>query len=182
MSHEVEPDADASAADATRNPSLPSDVDGPPGWLLRVIHDQRAAFLVVGVANTLIGLLWFVTFQYLVGRHVGYMVTLVCAHITSVLCAFWLYRLVVFRVRGHVLRDLMRFESVYLSALAVNGVLLPLLVEIAHLPVLLSQCLIVGVTSMMSWFGHKHFSFRRPAAGGHSSDRSDTHHDPRSHP
>ena len=179
MSHEVEPDAGVRATDPTQDPSVPPGVGGPPGWLLRVIHDQRAAFLVVGAANTGIGLFWFVTFQYLVGRHVGYMVTLLCAHVVSVLCAFCLYRLVVFRVRGHVLRDLLRFESVYLSALAVNAVLLPLLVEIAHLPVLVSQFLIVGVTSLMSWFGHKHFSFRRPAADEVPSDPNDSHRDPR---
>jgi putative flippase GtrA len=179
VSHEVEPDAGVPAPDATHNPSVPPGVGGPPGWLLRVIHDQRAAFLVVGAANTLIGLFWFVAFQYLVGRHFGYMVTLLCAHVTSVLCAFCLYRLVVFRVRGHVLRDLLRFESVYLSALAVNGVLLPLLVEVAHLPVLVSQFLIVGVTSLMSWFGHKHFSFRRPAPEESPSAPSDSPHDPR---
>jgi len=60
-----------------------------------------------------------------------------------------------------VLADLWRFETVYLSALAVNFVVLPLLVEIAHLPVLLAQALIVLVTSLMSWVGHKHYSFRR---------------------
>jgi putative flippase GtrA len=178
VSHEVEPGAGAPESDATRDASVPPGVVGPPGWLLRVVRDPRAAFLVVGVANTLIGLLWFVTFQYLLGRHFGYMVTLACAHVASVLCAFWLYRLVVFRVRGHVLRDLARFESVYLSALGVNAVLLPLLVEIAGLPVLVSQFLIVGITSLMSWFGHKHFSFRRPRAG-QSSDATATPHDPR---
>lgn len=162
MSREVR--SDAGAPDVPHDPSAPPGIDGPPGWLLQVIRDQRAAFLLVGATNTAIGFLWFVTFQYLVGRHLGYMVALVCAHVASVLCAFWLYRLVVFRVRGHVLRDLVRFESVYLSALAVNSVLLPLLVELVHLPVLLSQFLIVGVTSLMSWFGHKHFSFRRSGA------------------
>ena len=58
------------------------------------------------------------------------------------------------------------------------AVLLPLLVEIAGLPVLVSQFLIVGITSLMSWFGHKHFSFRRPRAG-QSSDATATPHDPR---
>ena len=60
-----------------------------------------------------------------------------------------------------MLSDLWRFETVYLSALAVNFVLLPVLVELAHLPVLLAQALIVFVTSVMSWVGHKHYSFRR---------------------
>ncbi|MEP7036317.1 MAG: GtrA family protein, partial [Actinomycetota bacterium] len=67
-----------------------------------------------------------------------------------------------FKVRGHVLADLWRFVTVYLSALAVNLVVLPLLVEFGHLPVLLAQAMIVFLTSVMSWVGHKNYSFRRP--------------------
>ncbi len=141
----------------------PPGVTGPPGWLLTTVKDQRLAFLVVGAMNTAIGFFWFVVFQHLVGQHVGYLFALVLAHIASVICAFWLYRHLVFRVRGHVWRDLARFETVYLSALAVNVVLLPLFVEIFGLPVLVGQALVVFVTSVISWVGHKRFSFRRPA-------------------
>ena len=138
-------------------------MSGPPGWLLRVVRDQRVAFLVVGAVNTVVGFLSFAAFLLLVGQR-RYLAALVCAHVVSVLIAFVLYRFVVFRVRGHVLADLWRFETVYLSALAVNFVLLPVLVEIAHLPVLLAQALIMLVTSLMSWVGHKHYSFRRSAS------------------
>ena len=141
----------------------PIGMSGPPGWLLKVIRDQRVAFLAVGAVNTVVGFLCFAGFLVVLGQQ-RYLVALVCAHIVSVLVAFVLYRFVVFRVRGHVLADLWRFETVYLSALAVNFVLLPALVEIAHLPVLLAQALIVLVTSVMSWVGHKHYSFRRPAS------------------
>lgn len=142
-------------------PAIPPGVTGPPGWLLTAVRDQRVAFLAVGAVNTASGFFWFVFFYWLVGQRFGYLTSLACAHVTSVLCAFWLYRHLVFRVRGHVLRDLARFETVYLSALAVNFVLLPLLVEIAHLPVLAAQALIMLLTSVMSWLGHKNFSFRR---------------------
>ena len=141
----------------------PGGMSGPPGWLLRVIRDQRVAFLVVGGVNTVVGYLIFAAFLVTVGQRWGYLAALACAHVFSVLFAFVLYRFVVFRVRGHVMADLWRFETVYLSALAVNFVLLPGLVEIAHLPVLVAQAMIVFVTSVMSWVGHKHFSFRRPA-------------------
>jgi len=30
----------------------PVGMSGPPGWLLRVVRDQRVAFLVVGAINT----------------------------------------------------------------------------------------------------------------------------------
>ena len=100
-------------------------------------------------------------------RHlVGYFVILLLAHVVGVLEAFVVYRRTVFQVRGHVLRDLARFESVYLVALGVNATLLPLLVEVVGLPVIASQVLIVAVTALVSFFGHKHFSFRRPRAGG----------------
>jgi putative flippase GtrA len=146
----------------------PGGMSGPPGWLLRVFRDQRVAFLIVGAINTVVGFLCFAGFLMTVGQlwgpPWGYLATLACAHVVAVLFAFVLYRFVVFRVRGHVLADLWRFETVYLSALAVNFLLLPVLVEIAHLPVLLAQALIVLVTSMMSWVGHKHYSFRRHAS------------------
>ena len=141
----------------------PGGMSGTPGWFLRVVRDQRVAFLIVGGINTVVGFLCFAGFLVLLGKQ-HYLVALVCAHVVAVLIAFVLYRFVVFRVRGHVLADLWRFETVYLSALAVNFVLLPGLVEIAHLPVLLAQALIVLVTSVMSWLGHKHYSFRRPAS------------------
>lgn len=139
----------------------PAGMEGERGPLLRLVRDQRIAFLGVGVANTIIGGFWFVFLELAVGHVVGYLVVLLAAHVASVVSAFILYRRVVFRVRRHVWRDLARFELVYVSALGVNLVLLPLLVEVAGLPVIPAQFLVVGVTAVMSFFGHKHFSFRR---------------------
>jgi putative flippase GtrA len=138
----------------------PADLPGPPGLLLRVVRDQRVAFLAVGGVNTVFGYGVFAGFLLLLGQS-GYLVALVSAYVIAVLFAFATYRFLVFRVRGHVLADLWRFATVYISSLAVNFVLLPLLVELAHLRVLMAQALIVLVTSMMSWLGHKHYSFRR---------------------
>jgi putative flippase GtrA len=143
----------------------PGDMPGPPGWLLRVVRDQRVAFLAVGAINSVVGYVCFAGLLLLLGQS-GYLVALVCAYVIAVLFAFVLYRFFVFRVRGHVLADLWRFATVYISSLAVNFVLLALLVEFAHLRVLLAQALIVFVTSVMNWIGHKHFSFRRGSPSG----------------
>lgn len=136
-------------------------MSGPDGPLLRIIKDRRVAFLIVGVVNTVVGFGWFALFEVTVGRIWGYMVTLLFAHIASVLCAFVLYRRFVFRVRGHVWTDLVRFEMVYLTALGINAVLLPILVEFAHLQPIVAQALIVFVTTLVSYIGHSRFSFRR---------------------
>lgn len=144
--------------------------DAPrPGLLLRLIRDQRIAFLVVGAVNTGIGYLLFVGFDLTVGRAVlpsigasaAAVVTLLCAHVVATLIAFVLHRNLVFRVRGHVLRDFVRFQAVYVVTFSINIVVLPLLV-LAGLPALLAQLLITVVTVAVSWFGHKYFSFRRP--------------------
>ncbi|MBC7596078.1 MAG: GtrA family protein [Kineosporiaceae bacterium] len=138
-------------------------MEGQPGPLLRLVRDQRVAFLLVGVVNTVVGYGWFVLFQFTIGRYWGYLASLAFAHVFSVLCAFVLYRRLVFRVHGHVWRDLGRFELVYLVSISINFVLLPLLVEVGHLPPLLAQASIIFVTTLISYFGHTRFSFRRAA-------------------
>jgi putative flippase GtrA len=168
MTNDTVPDS-SSTDDEGSNPDresedLPPGVTGPPGPLLKLIRDQRVVFLIVGGINTVVGFGWFVLFEFLVGRNLGeygYMATLLLAHVAAVLCAFVLYRRFVFRVRGNVLIDLARFESVYLVSLGINLLALPLLVELVGLQPIVAQALIVFITTLVSWFGHKHFSFRR---------------------
>ncbi|PWB96354.1 GtrA family protein [Salinibacterium hongtaonis] len=142
---------------------------GAPGPLLRLVRDRRIAFLLVGGANTAIGFAFFVFFDLTVGAYVdenvnrvaGSLATLACAHVLSVLCAFVLYRRFVFRVTGHVWRDLARFEMVYLVSIGINAVVLPVLVQFG-IERILAQAMILVVTTLISYFGHQHFSFRRP--------------------
>lgn len=124
---------------------------------------QLVAFLGAGAFNTAFAFGVFALLQITLADHVHYLVVLLIAHVLGVLEAFAVYRRGVFKVQGNVLRDLARFESVYLVALAVNAALLPLLVEVGGLPVIGSQFLVVVATSLVSFFGHKHFSFRRTA-------------------
>jgi putative flippase GtrA len=141
-----------------------------PGPLIRLLHDQRVAFLVVGVINTVVGFGIFVACSESVGHFLdrqlgavaGSLVILGIAHVLAVLFAFVMHRRFVFHVRGHVLRDLVRFESVYLTALGINAVALPVLVELGmyRIP---AQAIIVAATTLLSYFGHRHFSFRRGA-------------------
>lgn len=129
-----------------------------------LLHDQRMRFLATGAFNTGFAFLVFAALQLLIGASVGYLVVLLLAHVIGVVEAFVVYRLTVFKVKGNVLQDLVRFEAVYLVALAVNLALLPLLVELVHLEVLVAQAVIVVVTALLSFFGHREFSFRREAA------------------
>ena len=160
-------------AELDHDPAPPAGTSGVKGPLFGLVRDQRVAFVLVGVANTVIGTAWFVIFQLILQRWIGYMGVLLCAHVAAVLCAFVLYRTFVFVVHGHVLRDLVRFEMVNLTALGINALLLPLLVELAHWPVLVAQLSIISVTVIVSFVGHRGFSFRRSAADHmHTADRA----------
>lgn len=134
----------------------------------RVLGDQRLLFLVVGLVNTGLGTVAFVGLQLTLGQQLHYLGVLLLAHVLSVLVAFALHRRYVFRVSGtgSVLLDLARFESVYLGVLGLNLVVLPLLVEGGGLGVIPSQLAFGGCMAVLSWFGHKNFSFRRPGRAG----------------
>jgi putative flippase GtrA len=140
----------------------------PPGLLLRLIRDQRVAFLIVGGINTVVGFGLFILFDFTVGRAVdsaagtvlGSLATLGCSHVLGVIFAFVMHRRFVFRVTGHLWRDLARFESVYLVALAFNAVTLPVLVEVG-LNRIVAQAIITLISTVLSYVGHRYFSFRR---------------------
>jgi putative flippase GtrA len=147
--------------------NLPPGVGGDDGLLLRIIKDRRVAFLFVGGLNTAIGTMWFALFDWWLGSKwngYGHYPALVITYVVSILCAFVLYRKIVFKVHGNVLRDLARFSTVYISAFAVNLVLLWVMVHVFHWHAFLSQCLITFVTTIFSWVGHNRYSFRRPEA------------------
>jgi len=152
----------------TDEPDSPVDKAALRIRLRALAGDQRIAFLMVGTANTVFGFALFVFFDFTIGRAVdaragtvaGSLATLVCSHVLAVLLAFVLYRRFVFKVRGHILRDLARFESVYLTAFGINAVALPFLTSLG-VNRILAQASIIGITTVVSYVGHRHFSFRR---------------------
>ena len=141
-------------------------MDGPPGWLLTVLKDRRVAFLLVGAVNTVVGGLWFVLFDTLVGpawNGAGHYVALVLTYVASILCAFVLYRRIVFRVHGHWWRDLVRFSSVYVFAFFLNLALFAVLFSVLGFEPIVAQLVNILVIAVVSYLLHGRFSFRRTA-------------------
>ncbi|MFS4507164.1 GtrA family protein [Clavibacter sp. Sh2141] len=138
-----------------------------------LLRDERVAFLLVGGFNTAFAFLLFAGLAATAGAALdaagqpvlGSLVPLAGSYAVAVLVAFVLYRHLVFRVRGHVLRDLARFVSVYVVSISLNAVSLPLLVAVG-VPRLVAQALIVVAITLISYVGHRWFSFRRPRGGG----------------
>jgi len=126
-----------------------------------LLADQRVRFLLVGGVNTIVGYGLFSLVQLLAGRYISYIGSLLIAHALASVLAFVLYRRWVFRVQGTPVADFLRFQVVYLVPLAANVVALPLLVAVAGWNVYLAQATIVVVSTVVSFLGHRFFSFRR---------------------
>ncbi|BDT86584.1 GtrA family protein [Nocardia cyriacigeorgica] len=154
------------------DPSAPSDsrsagqvsADSPPadpGPLLRLVRRQELAFAVVGGFNTLLGIVLTVAWLTILGDGVPPSVAVVAAYCVSVVVAFVLHRTLVFRVRGHLLRDFLAFVAVNSGGLLMNVVLLELAVTVLGFPEKPAAVVVMGFVAVVSFFGHRHISFRR---------------------
>ena len=134
----------------------------------RVTADERVRFLVTGGFNTVFGFLVFVAVDLTIGRamdragltFLASIVTVLLSHLIGSLVAFYLYRRHVFRVDGNLAVNFFRFQTVYLIPLLVNLVVLPALVHWG-MPRIPAQAGITVVMTVVSYVGHKFFSFRR---------------------
>lgn len=123
----------------------------------------------MGAFNTLFGFGCFIVADQLFGQALknngypiwGAIASLVFSHLVASLLAFFLYRKLVFKVTGKVIIDFVRFQTVYLLPFTINLVVLPFFVWLG-MNAILSQGIILLVNAVLSYLGHKFFSFRRP--------------------
>lgn len=128
--------------------------------LNKLLNNEKATFVFVGGLNTVICYLLFVLFYKLWGPD-AYLQAYVTSYAISLVVGYTLQRILVFKVKGHILLDFVRYTLVQLVSFAVNLILLPLSVETFSLNPLLAQALILVVTVIGSYFAHRYFSFRR---------------------
>ncbi|MFF3224146.1 GtrA family protein [Nocardia suismassiliense] len=132
-----------------------------PGPLLRLVQRQEVAFAAVGGFNTAVGIGLTVVWLAVLGDNVPPSVAVAAAYAVSIVIAFVLHRTLVFRVRGHLLRDFLRFVAVNSGGLLLNMALLELAVSVWHFPDKPAAVVVMGLVAIASYFGHRHISFRR---------------------
>ncbi len=146
----------------------------PPGRLLRHFPPaQVLRYLIVGAWNTLFGYSLFAALTYLLTGVVpyAYMAASVLGNVGAITVAFFGYKWFVFRTKGNYLREYLRCYVVYGTAMLVGLALLPIVVYLLEhvvglhrsAPYVAGAMLTVG-TVLMSFVGHKRFSFA--AKGG----------------
>ena len=128
----------------------------------RLLGDERVRFLMIGGFNTVFGYALFALLYLLFGAVLPSVVCVYLSYAIAVPLAFYLHRRFTFRANGagNVGIDFLRFCIVYVIALVINTVALPLVV-LTGVPTLLAQALVQAGTTILTYIGHKVFSFRR---------------------
>ena len=137
-----------------------------PGGRAPGRYREPVAYLLVGAWNTLFGYAVFALLYYLLGAHLHVDVILVLSYAVSIANAYIGYRYVVFRSTGSMARELPRFIAVYAVTLAANLAVLPLALRWLPWNVYVVQGLFTVVIVVLSYLGHKYFSFQGGTADG----------------
>jgi len=138
----------------------------PPGQFVR--------YLLVGIGNTLFGYGAFVLLVAILDRVMphGYILASVISSVLGITVSYLNYKWFVFKTKGNYIREWLRCVAVYSSAIIVNTLLLPVLVfairrwtsYFAAAPYIAGAALISS-TTILSFIGHKRFSFRSSPLG-----------------
>jgi putative flippase GtrA len=136
---------------------------------------QVIRYLIVGGFNTCFGYAVFVSFNYLF-RSLGVFgseIASLLGNIIAITVSFLGYKWFVFRTHGNYLREWLRCLSVYGTSMLFSLIMLPpltLLLRHRFGPTQtasnVAAAILVVVTVIASYFGHKHFSFRRSRITG----------------
>lgn len=143
---------------------------------------QLVRYLLTGAWNTLFGYGCFFLMVRLFVRlmpaqpSLGASIASVVATVINITVSFLGYKWFVFRTRGNYWIEYRRSMIVYLPSLFLNAVAIaPLTAALRLMPHLRTQApyiagaLIIGFTVIVSFFGHKHISFK--AVGGEEDSR-----------
>ena len=126
-------------------------------------ESERFRFLAVGADNTLFGYIAFALLYTWLHESMHYLVIAVIGHVIAVINAFFAHRILVFRTRGNLLPEFVRFNVTTVGSTAIGLAGLALLVDFAGIHPLLAQGIVLAVTVVITYVAHKRFTFgRRP--------------------
>lgn len=121
-------------------------------------------YLATGGWNTLFGILVYAALYRGLGSKVHYLVLLIPANILAITNAYICYKLLVFRTRGNIIKEYLRFYVVYGGTMLLGFALMFCFVDGLNLDPIVAQCVSASITIIVSYFSHRDFSFgKRPA-------------------
>jgi len=114
-------------------------------------------FIFVGILNTIVG---YGAYFILLHLNMYYMVALLISSVIGITHSFIWNKKWTFKSKGDVRKESFKFISVYGIAFLINLVTLAFFVEKLMLNPKIAQVFALGLVTMISFIGHKYWSFR----------------------
>ena len=125
-------------------------------------HDEKIRFLIGGAWNTAFSYALYVSFLFLFGS-THYLLLSAVTWVITVVQSWAVLRVFVFRSHGRWPRELGRAYLVYGPTYLLNLAILWVCVHFAGLPPFLGQAIALLLVTVVSYLGHKYFTFASPA-------------------
>jgi putative flippase GtrA len=129
--------------------------------LEKVLADRRVRYVAVGGVSSAVYYALFAAIYLTTREHLHYLVVPVLANLGCALVTYPLQRRWVFQSKGPVLRGFLKFYVICLWALVFTYAGLPLLVELAGVPVLAAQAVLIVTAPLINYQLSKFWAFRR---------------------
>lgn len=128
--------------------------------LHRAYNSTPLRFLVAGGWNTAFGYASLAVLYYLFSDKIQYLFLIVISTILSITNAYVCHKFFVFKTKGNYVREYLRYYIVYSIPFGLALVLFPFCIEILRMNFYVTQAILTFFTVLISYFGHKHVSFR----------------------
>ena len=125
--------------------------------ITRLLQRKEFRFLIVGGINTVVGYGTYALFLYL---GVDYLIAFTIATIVGVINSYLWNRFFTFRSNSKALGEIAKFSLVYFISFCAGLLFLKVIVGWSGMDQYLAGILNIIMTTIISWFGHKNFSFK----------------------
>lgn len=85
---------------------------------------------------------------------------MIAATIINITHAFIGYRFFVFQTKGNLVKEYLRFYVIYAVPIGLGFVIFPICFELLEMNPYLAQAIVLLITIIISYFGHKNYSFK----------------------
>ena len=128
---------------------------------LGLLKSDKVRYLIAGAWNTIFGYsLGVILFLLLTDSVHTAIIALIC-NLVAMAMSFVVYKLFVFKTSGNWVREYFKACIVYGNAAVISIFLIWLFVDIVGLNIWTSQALTIGITVLISYIGHKKFTFKK---------------------
>jgi putative flippase GtrA len=133
----------------------------PIRLVLTLLNDRRMRYLIVGGISAVVYYVIFSVGWLVSARHIPYLAMAAIANVLNAVVMYPLYRKGVFQSTGPIIPGFLKFYVICFWSLLYTMVGLPLLVEVAHVPVLIAQAILIVTAPLINYQFNKYWAFRR---------------------